>query len=400
MHEFPFRSTQGLIMKPVRLLCFGILLTGLAFVMPSSTRAQKASEESDAFFKSPKVTRVDIEIGDKEMESLRREQRKYVKATIKVDGQVVGRDVGIHLKGAAGSLRAIDDKPGLTINMDKFVDGQRFHGMDKWHLSNSVQDPSYISEYICGELFRAAGVPASRVSFAIVTINGKKKGMYYLKEGYDNFFLKRHFGGDEGNFYDGGFLRDLDQPLQLVSGKDDVKEHKDLKALVAAAREPDVNTRYQKMEKLLEMDKFLAFCALEAIAWDWDGYPINRNNYRLYHNPKTDKITFIPSGMDQMFGDPRGPILPGFNGLVARAVIETPQGRKLYYEKMDEIMKKVFNVEQLLKKLDELEAVVQPALESVDAGQGKNYKGQVNRLRDAFKVRQKTVEEQLSKIKK
>ncbi len=387
-------------MKPVRLLCFGILLTGLAFVMPSSTRAQKASEESDAFFKSPKVTRVDIEIGDKEMESLRREQRKYVKATIKVDGQVVGRDVGIHLKGAAGSLRAIDDKPGLTINMDKFVDGQRFHGMDKWHLSNSVQDPSYISEYICGELFRAAGVPASRVSFAIVTINGKKKGMYYLKEGYDNFFLKRHFGGDEGNFYDGGFLRDLDQPLQLVSGKDDVKEHKDLKALVAAAREPDVNTRYQKMEKLLEMDKFLAFCALEAIAWDWDGYPINRNNYRLYHNPKTDKITFIPSGMDQMFGDPRGPILPGFNGLVARAVIETPQGRKLYYEKMDEIMKKVFNVEQLLKKLDELEAVVQPALESVDAGQGKNYKGQVNRLRDAFKVRQKTVEEQLSKIKK
>jgi len=63
-------------------------------------------------------------------------------------------------------------------------------------------------------------------------------------------------------------------------------------------------------------------------------------------------------------------------------------------------MKKVFNVEQLLKKLDELEAVVQPALESVDAGQGKNYKGQVNRLRDAFKVRQKTVEEQLSKIKK
>ena len=387
-------------MKLMRLLCFGILLTGLAFVMPSSTRAQKASEESDAFFKSPKVTRVDIEIGDKEMESLRREQRKYVKATIKVEGQVVGRDVGIHLKGAAGSLRAIDDKPGLTINMDKFVDGQRFHGMDKWHLSNSVQDPSYISEYICGELFRAAGVPASRVSFAIVTINGKKKGMYYLKEGYDNFFLKRHFGGDEGNFYDGGFLRDLDQPLQLVSGKDDVKEHKDLKALVAAAREPDVNTRYQKMEKLLEMDKFLAFCALEAIAWDWDGYPINRNNYRLYHNPKTDKITFIPSGMDQMFGDPRGPILPGFNGLVARAVIETPQGRKLYYEKMDEIMKKVFNVEQLLKKLDELEAVVQPALESVDAGQGKNYKGQVNRLRDAFKVRQKTVEEQLSKIKK
>ena len=67
---------------------------------------------------------------------------------------------------------------------------------------------------------------------------------------------------------------------------------------------------------------------------------------------------------------------------------------------MDEIMKKHFNVDALLKKLDELEAIVQPALESVDHGAGKGYKGQVNRLREAFKVRQKSVEEQLSKLKK
>ena len=35
---------------------------------------------------------------------------------------------------------------------------------------------------------------------------------------------------------------------------------------------------------------------LEAITWDWDGYPMNRNNYRIYHDPEKDKITFIPSG--------------------------------------------------------------------------------------------------------
>jgi spore coat protein H len=25
-----------------------------------------------------------------------------------------------------------------------------FHGMDKFHLANSLQDPSYLSELLCG----------------------------------------------------------------------------------------------------------------------------------------------------------------------------------------------------------------------------------------------------------
>src|SRR5438046_6795441 len=99
--------------------------------------------------------------------------------------------------------------------------------MDKLHLTNSLQDPSYLAELICGELFRAAGVPASRVSHATVTINGRKRGLYYIKEGYDKLFLKRYFGNRDGNFYDGGFLRDIDQPLQLIMGKNDVKDRAD-----------------------------------------------------------------------------------------------------------------------------------------------------------------------------
>src|SRR6185369_10064116 len=116
---------------------------------------------------------------------LRREPRKYVKATLKEDGKVVARDIGVHIKGAAGSFRGIDDKPGLTLNMNKFGTEARFHGMDKFHLANSVQDPSYLSELLCGELFRAAGVPTSRIGHAVVTINGRGRGLYYVKEGYD-----------------------------------------------------------------------------------------------------------------------------------------------------------------------------------------------------------------------
>jgi len=376
-------------------------LAGVAALLPATAGGDNPARESDAFFAGDKVVQLSVELGPKELESLRRDPRRYVRATLREGDTAVYRNVGVHLKGAAGSFRGIDDKPGLTLNMHKFGEGRRFHGLGKFHLANSVQDPTYLSELVCGELFRAAGVPAARVGHAVVTINGRRRGLYYLKEGYDRQFRKRHFGGARGNLYDGGFLRDLDQPLQLLSGgKGDVKGHADLKALVAAARERDPGERFRKMGKLLDLDRFVSYLALEVITWDWDGYPMKRNNYRVHHDPKRDRITFIPSGMDQMFGEPAGSIFPPFEGLVARALLETPGGRERYLGRMAEIMKKVYRADALGRRLGELQKRVQPVLASIDPGAGRDYPDQVARLRQAVRERAKSVEEQLKKARK
>lgn len=376
----------------------GLLGIPLLVVDPAPAAAPAGDKERDAFFQEGKVIHLKIEIAKNELESLRREPRKYVKAVLK-EGDKAFSNVAIHVKGAAGSWRGIDDKPGLTLNMDKFKDDQRFRGMDKFHLANSVQDPSYLSELICGELMRAAGVPASRVGHAIVTINGRPRGLYYVKEGYDSAFLKKHFKTSHGNFYDGGFLRDIDQPLDLIHTKKDVADRADLKALVAAAREGDKAKRFQKLEKLLDLDKFISYMVIEAITWDWDGYPFKCNNYRVYHDPVKDKITFIPSGMDQMFGDVNGPIIPDFGGMVARGLMDTPEGRKRYLARSNEIMKTVYTTDALIKRLDDLEKRIQPELAKVDAGAGRDYRNQVNRLREAIKQREKVVNDQLKKLK-
>src|SRR5207248_3178096 len=215
-------------------------------LLPNPASSQKAAEESDEFFKSGKVLQLALEVGPKETDSLRRDARRYVKATLKEGDKVVYKDVGVHLKGAAGSFR--------------------------------------------------------------------------------------------GNFYDGGFLRDIDQPLQLIRTKEDVKDRADLKALIAAAGERDLKVRFEKMEKLLALDRFLSYLCMEVITCDWDSYPLNRNNYRIYHDPKSNKITFIPSEMYQMFGDTNSPVLPGFQGMIARGLVETPEGRKRYLARMEEIM--------------------------------------------------------------
>ncbi|MBM3994872.1 MAG: hypothetical protein FJ303_12070 [Planctomycetes bacterium] len=361
--------------------------------LPALAQTKKTLAEREALFKAPRVLDIAIELDKADLESLRRDPRRYAKATLKV-GNRVFRNVGIHIKGAAGSFRGIDDKPGLTINMNRFGEDDLFFGLDKFHLANSVQDPSYVAELICGELFRDAGVPASRISHALVTINGRKRGLYYLKEGYDKYFLRHHFKESDGNFYDGGFLRDVDQPLQLVSSRNDVKDRSDLKALVAAVREPNPALRWQKLEKAIDMDRFISYLALESFTWDWDGYPMNRNNYRIYHDKKHDKLVFLPSGMDQMFGHPGGPILPGFQGFVARAVVESPEGRKRYMIRMAEIHQEL-NLEKISKRLDGLQAVLQPALASVDKGAGAGLPGQINRMKQLIAQRSKSIEQQL-----
>lgn len=383
------RGLLALLMLPIVLIP--------AAAAPEVAPPPRVITEREAFFRGKTIPTLTLTFDRKAADSLRNNHRLYVKAKL-ADGDKVYEDVGVHLKGAAGSFRGLDDKPGLTLNMDKFADGQKYRGMDKFHLANSAQDPSYLSELICGEIFRAAGVPAARIGHALVVIDGRKRGLYYLKEGYDRDFLKANFKNPDGNFYDGGFLRDIDQPLELITTKKDVADRKDLQALVAAAREGNPKKRFERLEKLLDMDSFISYMVVEAITWDWDGYPFKCNNYRVYHDPVLDKITFIPSGMDQMFGEPWGPALPGFGGMVAAGIINTPEGQKRYYARMREIMKDVYKPEALVKRLDELEARVQPALASVDPGAGRDYKHHVNRLRQAIRDRAKSINDQLKRI--
>jgi len=59
-------------------------------------------------------------------------------------------------EGPDRSFRSLDDKPALTLDFDKFATTQRFHGLSRIHLNNSVEDPGYLNEAIGAELFRAA----------------------------------------------------------------------------------------------------------------------------------------------------------------------------------------------------------------------------------------------------
>jgi hypothetical protein len=383
---------------PLRLLA--VLLAGL-FALPAvaqEKKDEKKKDPSDEVFKpAGAVPKFKITVDPDALKVLKKEPRKYIRCTVDVGGARF-EDVGIHMKGAAGSTRDWDDRPALTLNFDKFKDGQKWQGLDKIHLNNSVQDGSVMHEILGSEMYRAIGVPTARAAHALVELNGRKVGLYGLKEGYNGNWLERNFPDrDKGTLYDGGFLQDIDAPLELDSGKD--VKRKDLEALVKACRDGDHNKRYAAVEQLVDVDLFVKFAVVQALTCDWDGYPRNRNNYRLYFPPKDGKAVFIPHGMDQLWQNPGEGIWPGWGGMVAQTILDHPEGKKRAIAVYKDLVEKQFVIDTLNKRVDEWGNRAKEALATVNKDQAKNYENELRGLKDRLKQRADVLKKELPKLK-
>ena len=364
-----------------------------------------SADPSDAFFERDDIPVVRLEIPPSGIETLRAyefrkgsnpEARTNVAATVREGGRIY-TNVAVHLKGSLGSFRDIDDRPALTVTFDKWVDGQLFYGLKKISLNNSVQDPSYASEIVSRKLFRAAGLPCPRATHAKIELNGRDLGLYVLLEGWNKQFLKRHFSDTRGNLWDSGSAGDITEDLDVGSG-DRPEDRTILDRLITASRETNLTQRLEVMGHVLDLDQFLTAIAMEVMTVHWDGYAMNRNNYRVFHDRTKDRLIFLPQGMDQMFGQyrhlPTSPITPMMRGMVARSVMQVPDGRRQYLARMEQLLKRVYDVPALTNHVDAITRKLQGAL-GTDLGTRARQMLSATALKDRIIRRAASVEEQL-----
>lgn len=345
-----------------------LLLAAAALACPATAASYGKSDAGDEVFRSP--VRLSIEIPPDSLATLRaynqvwrqkRPERIDVPVTVR-EGNRVYTNVAVHLKGSY-SFQPIDAKPSLTLNFDKFAEGQKFHGLTKIHLNNSAQDPSYLSEQLARELFSSIGIPAPRAGQALVSINGRDIGLCVVLEGANKGWVKRNFASAKGNLYDGGSGGDL-KALEVDAGFNP-DDRTAITNLFNATKMTNLTARYRRLNELLDVEHFITFAAAEAFLGHWDGYAINGNNYRLLHDASRDKFVFIPSGMDQLFGvssSPNFSITPPFKGRVAKALFAVPEARARYMERIEQLAANEFRTEALHQRVDKLAARVRPAL--------------------------------------
>lgn len=345
--------------------------------------------DADWLFEPEHLLDVDIDIAEEDWDALRFQSRTildifgescgsepagspftYVPATVTVDGQVMD-NVGIRKKGFLGSLD--EDRPSLKIKFNKYVAGQRLTGLERMTLNNNKQDASHMNQCLGYQLFADAGVPAPRCNFARVSINGRPMGIYTHVESVKKAFLGRHFADNDGNLYEGtlsDFRPGWHATFERKTNKANppgTEDRSDIQAIVDAL-ELDDEAMYAALDGLIDLDGFYSFWAVEAMLSHWDGYGGNNNNFFMYGDPDTGKFTFMPWGIDQLFGDPTGgPVLT--RSLITRRLYEYDVSRQQYLARYQELLEQVWSDGDKLAQIDRVEDVILPYLtaEQVDS---------------------------------
>jgi spore coat protein H len=349
---------------------------GFAAALSAADRAAQEQAADRLFSHVDPVAHLSIEVSEDDLDVLRTSRsaknsrvRPEVTATIK-EGSNVFTQVALHLKGAGGSFQPVDAKPALTLHFNETVKGQRFHGLEKISLNNSAQDPTYLSEHIGRLVFTSAGLPAPRVTHATVSLNGRRLGLYVLVEGWNKQFLRRHFPDPEGALFEPPFRTDVTGSLDLKSG-DSAEGLRALGAVESALSERTPSARWSALGQALDRDRFMTGLALEVLLSHWDGYARNQNNYRLFHDRLSNRIVFLPHGMDQLFAlrrpDTELPLLPEFRGHVARVVMETRAGREQFFDRANGLLTNACRAEPLTAEVRRLEGRIRRALADTPA---------------------------------
>jgi len=374
----------------------GFLFFGAGHGHGATTDERERAAER-LFSNTEPIPELDIQISPAGMGILRdarglESSRPEVPVTVR-EGTNVHLRVALHLKGARGSFRSVDDKPALTLHFNEIVKGQRFHGLEKISLNNSVQDRTFLSEYVGRRLFTRAGIPVPRVTHATVTLNGRYLGLYVLVEGWNQQFLRRHFPDTTGNFYEPPFRADLPDVFEVKSGASR-GDHRALDSLTAALQETNDTRRWVALTNTLDVDRFITGMALEILVNHWDGYSRAQNNYRVFHDRATDRMVFFPHGMDQLFSLRRPeavpPLAPQMRGRVSVAVMSTSEGRQRYFAQMGWLLTNVYRVDQITREVRRMAARLRPVLTSDSEGL-ESFDNTLDRLLDQIAERHEVI---------
>lgn len=267
-------------------------------------------EDIDAWiFASDTVHQVDLSLSDAAWAALTADPETYVEADVLFDGMPIPSSA-VRIKGQYGSFRTLTGKPSLKIDFNRYVDDQRFFGLEKITLNNAVVDCAYMKERVSYRVFEQMGIPAARTGHAWVTMNGHDYGLYNLIESVDDRFLTRVHGDDSGNLYDGAYylyewtwyvlldFNDFAQDFYALNEGVDV-DHMDIHRItdgLAAFRGKE--DFYANMGALVDWDEVLRFAATEELVGQNDGYGLNTNNYFVFFNPRTGLMEMYPWDLD------------------------------------------------------------------------------------------------------
>ncbi len=229
---------------------------------------------------------------------------EYHEASITFNGVTLD-SVAIRTKGGS-SLTSVaqstSDRYSFKVDINEYVNGQKFFGLKKFTLQNSFNDPSYMREVIAYNLMDEMGVPAPKHTYVNFYVNNELFGFYLMVEAIDGEFLENNFDNSNGDLYKpDGVGSDL---LWIDS---DINSYSDIN-LQTNEDTTDNGAFINFVEKLdegstdvINVDNILRYMSVSTALSNLDSYHGSlAHNYYLYEQNGTFSI--LPWDFNESFG--------------------------------------------------------------------------------------------------
>lgn len=305
-------------------------------------------------------------------------------------GGVWFTNAGLRFKGNGTFLSALQSyKRPFKIDLNKQEKKQALAGRAMLNFGNLSADQSCLSDALAYEFFRDAGVPSPRTTFAriFLTIDGKFAerllGLYVSVENPDAPWADEIFGAKGVALFKpvthelfadlGGDWKSYDTIYDPKTKTTERQQQRviEVARLVAHANDADFGKWIGEFFDLAECARFLA---VEVMLAHYDGILAQGQNFLLYLDPRSDKFGLIPWDLDHSWGEfpfistadqrERASVWHpwvGENRFLQR-LFAVEDFKKRYQAELERLLNTLFVPERLNRRIDELAAVVRPAI--------------------------------------
>lgn len=196
--------------KNVNIICVAAMVLSMllsVLLLNGEWLGLRAEDKSmgyeETLFDTSKVHTLDIVMDDWDSFLSTAQSEEYTNCSVVIDGEAV-KNVAIRGKGntSLSTVASMDsDRYSFKLEFDHYNEGQTYRGLDKLCLNNTIQDTTYMKDYLSYTMMKEFGVNAPLCSYVFITVNGQDWGLYLAVEAVEESFLQRNYGKDYGELY-------------------------------------------------------------------------------------------------------------------------------------------------------------------------------------------------------
>ncbi|MBI2258079.1 MAG: CotH kinase family protein [Flavobacteriia bacterium] len=299
----------------------------IAFLLINISAFSQQSIPGEDFFGINQVIRVDFTFNQNNFwDSLvtNYQNDEYMMAI----GLTITDNLGVHekdsiaikLKGNS-SYGHPGTKKSFKIDINKYNKGSDYDGLKMLNFNNCFKDPTFMREKIFFDLCKSLGIPAPRVNYANVYMNGEFWGFYNVVEQVDDQFLDYGILDDNGNLFKAGDNSNGNLPADLkyyganstdydgryeLKTNEDINDWSDLISLISWINNSSDEDFSSQFSTHMNKQKFLQSMALDNLFANLDAYINSARNYYIYHNSTTNLWEWIKWDGNESFGQYTG----------------------------------------------------------------------------------------------